>query len=129
MKTLLGTLIFSFMISNGWAASPLDDVGCVLSKVSGNDVNISNRPATRADCRAGSSMANNFGENAKVCAVMTLDDPHFSNSGTEARQALCQKCGYLWLDNKCVVKDEMGEMKKKLEKLEEKVDGEASKTP
>jgi len=119
MKTIMICLSIMLFGSLSFADG---DVCCVMSKVSGNNVNTFADFKSENDCKKGQSTTTNTGAK-QICSVLSADDPSCSDRSMDAKKKRCSQCGFQWVDDTCVVEN-LSEKSEELEKEKQELEKE-----
>lgn len=114
MKKLLTLTIFLLFPLTSFAQN---DVCCIMSSAKGNNVSTFADYKSELDCKKGGNTTTYTGAK-KICTSLPPDSANCSDRGPEAREKRCTLCGYIWVDNACVVKDLEAENEKLREEKE-----------
>ena len=101
-------LLVLFIFFHSLSAIAQEDVCCVLSKASGNDVSTSAIPMSGLECMPGKTK-----DEQKIC--QSKSDPQNTCSLVSEKER-CSICGYHWNGKSCMTEDPVKKAKKILEK-------------
>ena len=121
MKTLLFALSIAFLFPLSSQAQT--DACCVMSSETGNKVTTTTSYMAPGKCKPGSESGG-----MKMCAEYKGEEDTFCSTGSEENKKLrCNKCGYVWIDGLCFVKDPVEIAKEELAAKEKDKDKEKKK--
>jgi hypothetical protein len=91
------------------------DVCCVMSKISGDSVDVRATTMSSSDCKSGGKSGD-----YKICRGQS-DPNNVCSSST--MQSMCETCGYHWSGKVCMTEDPVKKAKKELKEEEKKEQG------